>query len=209
MNTPNFLRRYTDLPTLIYLLEKKKITFLDPRNWDDKNDSHHLGVYKERKSLQTLLAVCFTQASETYHHWKVFSPGPSGICIVFNKKNLIASLSSNKSIRCDETKYKTIEYARSNIPNIDDLPFIKRHPYRGEEEFRFIYERENVSLPSKDISFELSSIFRVVCSPWMHKNLADSTGRTLRLIEGCSGLKVVKSTLVNNEQWKKIGESAS
>jgi hypothetical protein len=35
----DYLRRYTDLTALIYLLHQRKITLLDPSSWDDKNDS--------------------------------------------------------------------------------------------------------------------------------------------------------------------------
>ena len=65
------LRRYTDLPALLYLLRTRSITLLDPSSWDDKNDSYYLEKYKEKKSLQTVLALCLSTAEETYHHWRV------------------------------------------------------------------------------------------------------------------------------------------
>ena len=64
----DFLRCYTNLPALLYLLRERKITLLDPETWDDKNDSHFLSVYREKKSFKCVLALCFTQVSETYHH---------------------------------------------------------------------------------------------------------------------------------------------
>jgi hypothetical protein len=59
-------RRYTDLPSLIQILTNRKITLLDPATWDDKNDSFFLSTYKEKKKLKSVLALCFTSASETY-----------------------------------------------------------------------------------------------------------------------------------------------
>jgi len=44
--TVTTLRRYTDLPELLYMLRNKKITLLNPANWDDRNDSHYLHLYK-------------------------------------------------------------------------------------------------------------------------------------------------------------------
>jgi len=44
-----FLRRYTDIPALIYLLRQRKITLLNPGTWEDKNDTHYLSIYKRRK----------------------------------------------------------------------------------------------------------------------------------------------------------------
>jgi hypothetical protein len=58
-----FLRRYTNL------LKEQKITLLDPESWEDKNDSHFMSLYRKKKSLKSVLALCFTQASETFHHW--------------------------------------------------------------------------------------------------------------------------------------------
>ncbi len=75
-----FLRRYTDLPALIYLLNERKITLLDPKSWDDQNDAYFLALYKEKKNLRSVLALCFSQAPETYHHWRVFASGSSGAC---------------------------------------------------------------------------------------------------------------------------------
>ncbi len=85
-----FLRRYTDLPGLIYVLRERKITLLDPQSCDDSNDSHYLTLYKQKKRLGSVLALCFTQASETYHRWRVFANGASGVCITFNRTALEA-----------------------------------------------------------------------------------------------------------------------
>ena len=50
MSSKKYLRRYTDLTALIYLLRNGKITLLDPETWDDSNDSHYLAVYKKRRN---------------------------------------------------------------------------------------------------------------------------------------------------------------
>jgi hypothetical protein len=46
----------------------------------------------------------------------------------------------------------------------------------------------------------------VTLSPWLHKTLSKHVKDMLRSIEGCASLKVVHSTLISNEEWKKIGE---
>lgn len=61
-------KRYTDLPSLIQILMNRELTLLDPSSWDDKNDSYFISTYKEKKQLQSVLALCFTKKSETYHH---------------------------------------------------------------------------------------------------------------------------------------------
>ena len=86
-----YLRRYTNLPALAYLLSSRVISLLDPQTWDDTNDSHFLALYREKKNLKSVLALCFTQVAETYHHWRVFAEGSSGVCIKFNQTKLFQS----------------------------------------------------------------------------------------------------------------------
>jgi hypothetical protein len=85
------LRRYTDLPALLHMLKHCCITLLDPTTWDDTNDSYYLLKYKEKRKLETVLALCLTQADETYYHWRVFSHGPAGVCIDFHRADLITA----------------------------------------------------------------------------------------------------------------------
>lgn len=103
--TNNYLRRYTDLPALIHMLQTSNITFLDPSSWDDKNDAYFMSLYKEKKRLATLLAICCSQETETYHHWRVFSNGPSGVCVSFHRERLVDALEANKPVRSGEVRY--------------------------------------------------------------------------------------------------------
>ncbi len=99
-----YLSRYTDFPNLLYLLINSKLTLLDPSTWEDKNDTYFLLKYKEAKKLQTLLALCFTTKAETFHHWKVFAGHSGGICIRFNKEELLNCLKDSKII-ADQVSY--------------------------------------------------------------------------------------------------------
>ena len=205
---PNILRRYTDLPVAIDLLTNKRVTLVDPASWDDQNDSSYLAVYKKREELKTLLALCFTQEAETYHHWKIFSGHTGGVCIVFKKDELLKDLSKENGIRHQLVDYWLIKKIKESRPTVQALPFIKRHAFKHENEFRIIYESCGLETPFFSASIRLECIDRVLLSPWMPKPLADATRKLLRMIEGCSELKIVRSTLINNEQWKKAGREA-
>jgi hypothetical protein len=205
---PKILRRYTDLPSLIDILVNKRITLLDPNSWDDKNDSHYISVYKENKNLKTVLALCFTKAAETYHHWKVFSGNTGGVCIVFDRNALLAAIKKESGVRCRTVKYHTLQANKQNPPlSTSILPFIKRHAFRHELEYRVIFESTAEILSYRHLTIPLSSISRVIISPWLPISLADSTRCTLRAIDGCERLEIARSTLVNNEQWKKIANN--
>jgi hypothetical protein len=202
-----FLRRYTNLPALIYLLRTRQITLLDPESWDDSNDSHYLSLYREKKKLKSVLALCFTQASETYHHWRVYSSGSSGVCIEFNRNELLRAVRKH-DVRAGKVTYRTIRQMQSRKPRVDELPFLKRHAFRDDIEFRVIYESKRKELPTLDIPVALSSINRITLSPWLNPLIAGQVKRALWSIQDCRKLDIARSTLVSNEEWKVLGGSA-
>lgn len=205
----NYLKRFTDVPALIYLLTHRAITLLDPKSWDDTNDAHYLSVYKEEKSLKTVLAVCFTEAPETYHHWRVFAGGSSGVCITFKRKKLLEVLKRTSGVRPGSVDYMTLDEMREKKILVKQLPFIKRQGFQDECEFRIIYESKRTSWTTKDIKIPLTSIEKITLSPWIPKALAKSVGNTIHSIKGCDKIQVVRSTLVGNIEWKKLASKAS
>jgi hypothetical protein len=203
-----FLRRYVDLPALIYLLSERKITFLDPQSWDDSNDAYYLGLYQKKKNLKCVLAVCFTQTTETYHHWRVFAGGSSGVCIRFIRPDLINAVKNRPGLKAKSVRYLTLPEIRDMRMKTRELPFLKRYPFEQEKEFRIIYESRSKILGNLDVAIPLSCIHRITVSPWMHYSLFRHVKRTIRSIKGCNTLEVVRSTLIGNQQWKKLGERA-
>jgi hypothetical protein len=200
-----FLRRYTDLPALIHLLRTKSITFLDPSSWDDKNDAYFMNLYKERKRLTSLLAICCSQESETYHHWRVFSSGPSGVCISFKRQPLVDTLESNKSVRSGEVQYLKINDLKTSDAKLDDMPFLKRAPFSPEHEFRFVYESRATRLRARSYPISLDCIDRIYLSPWMPEAMAESVKSTLNEIPGVSSISITRSTLIRNDDWQEYG----
>lgn len=204
--TPTYLRRYTDLPSLLHILRTKSLTLLDPATWDDKNDSFFMSLFKKEKNLKSLLALCFTQAPETYHHWRVFSNGPSGVCLVFNQSTLLEDFDLNPEISCGPMEYLTLANARKRGKiQCDELPFVKRYGYKPEHEFRTIYGSKTEQISSLPIPIRLSSIRSISLSPWMHPTLRDSTVKAIRENQGCEKLKISRSTLISNDEWKRLG----
>jgi len=191
------------------MLSSRTITLLDPRTWDDRNDAFFMSQYKDRKNLGTLLALCFSQVPETYHHWHVFSKGPAGVCVVFHRTALLNALYRDSGVTADTVEYLTLIRAKKHDFRLDRLPFLKRAGFEPEGEFRVIYEASTPERPSKGIPIEHSCIQRVFLSPWLHPSLEKSTIQAIRAIEGCETLRVSKSTLISNEQWKTFGRNAT
>lgn len=202
------LRRYTNIPALIYLLRERKITLLDPASWDDKNDSYFLSLYREKRDLTSVLALCFTPANETYHHWRVFAEGSSGACISFNQAKLLKAVKKQVGVTAKAVQYLTLADIRDMKVKTAALPFLKRSAYGDEREFRIIYESSGKKEGSLDVAIPLACIERITLSPWIPASLSDHLKSTIKEIDGCSAMKVYRSTLISNENWKTLGESA-
>ena len=196
------LRRYTELPYVIDLLQTKELVLLNPASWDDSNDSYYIEQYTRIKGLAGTFALCLTQAPETYHHWKIFSHGSGGACIVFDKIKFMKSALKVEGLRAEEVQYKTIAELRSSKPKKEDLPFLKRYAYIDEKELRLILGRKNEGPVTFRFSIPLSAIDRITLSPWLPKGVVENVKKTLKSFEGCSSLHIYRSTLVDNEKWK-------
>ena len=205
--TKNFLRRYSNLPSLIHLLTTRSLTFLDPESWNDKNDSLFMRLYKQNKELDTLLAVCFSQVTETYHHWSVFASGSSGVCISFKKQELLAELRQHEGIRMREVSYLSLNELESVPRRAADLPFMKRAPFKDEAEYRVTFEEKGDSRPYLDIGISLSCIDHVTLSPWMPQAVSESVKSALKRIDGAEEVRVSRSTLIQNEKFARFGRS--
>jgi hypothetical protein len=203
-----YLRRYTNFPALIYLLRERKITLLDPASWDDKNDSYFLSLYREKKGLKSVLALCFTPAAETYHHWRVFADGPSGACIRFHRTELINAVKAQTGVSSKAVEYLRLSDVEGARAKIGKLPFLKRAPFQHENEFRIIYE-SRTKKQTEDIPIPLSCIDRITLSPWIPTALFEDMRRTIKDIKGCGSVKVLRSSLISNERWKAFGETAA
>jgi hypothetical protein len=148
-----FLRRYTDIPGLVYLLNKRCITLVDPQTWDDTNDSYFLRVYQQKRDLASVLALCFTQVAEPYHHWRIFAPGPSGVCISFHRKELLKAVMAFEGVRAAPVKYLRIKEIEEKCIAVEDLTFLKRYPFEPENEFRLLYEDSTKARQTLDMRY--------------------------------------------------------
>jgi hypothetical protein len=201
-------RRYTTLPFLLDLLCEKRLALLDPSSWEDKNDSYYLDVFKAKKKLKSLLAICFAYAPETYHHWKIYSGNSSGVCIEFNRENLLAKAITGDGFTSKSIDYKTISELRSKPIGIKDLPFVKRYAFKDEQEFRIIYESCEEEIKIKHISIQSEDIDRIIVNPWIDRSVYKSIKSILTGIDGFKNVRVIKSTVVENDVWKTMGVRA-
>jgi hypothetical protein len=207
-NSGEVLRRYTSLPALLHFLRNRKLTLLSPEKWEDRNDAYYMRQYRERSAATTVLALCFSKATEKYHFWRVFTHGTDGVCIEFERETLLASFDRVEGVELRSVNYKMIKSLSKLRPKVRDLPFLKRAPYSDEREFRIVYVDHDEECESKDFAINLSCIRRVTINPWMPKPLLESVRATIRSIKGCRELRVSHTTLLENEQWKRAALSS-
>jgi hypothetical protein len=201
------LRRYTQLAPFIHLLHRKSLTLLSPTKWDDKNDAYYLEIYRRRQNLGSILALCFAESRETYHHWHVFAGNSSGVCLEFDGDVLSRSACETPGIKCGYVAYRRIRNLRQEHPTTPELPFLKRYPFKDEREFRLIYEDAEPMLEAKDVPFDPLALLKVTMNPWMPRAVFESVKDHLRLIDDWSHVSIRRTTLVDNDRWKSFADA--
>ncbi len=202
-------RRYTNLAAAIHMLRHKTITLLNPDTWDDWNDAYFMAEYKRQKGAASVLALCFAECDETYHHWRVFSHGTDGVCIEFDRKRLLSMFAGDSLVRHGYVKYRLIDTLNRTGIKMEDLPFLKRRGYRDEKEYRVIFVDDNNVIHSQEYEIDLAWIIKIVLSPWIPIRLGMSVRDNLKEIDGCSHLPIGRSTLINSDQWRKLADRVS
>jgi hypothetical protein len=191
------LRRYTDLSRVFYLLAERKLTLLNPGRWDDRNDSYCLRRYRDAKGYTTVLALCFVQSSERYHLWKVFGAGASGVRIKFKRKALLKAVDKVSGVLHDEVEYLTLKKLAR--------PF----GFLGEDEYRLVYGSKK-KLSKFDIDIPPDCIDSVKLNPWLDADSFEHVKDAIRRVDSCwKNLKVIHSSLIDNERWREFADRVS
>ena len=203
------LRRYTEMPYVVDLLQAREIALVNPASWDDRNDSYYIEQYARAKGLSSTYALCMAQAPETYHHWRVFSHGSGGVCIVFDKGKFFRSASKVIGLRAEEVQYKTILEMEAFAPKTKALPFLKRAAYSDEKEFRLFLGVKKKGPMTYRFPISIESIDRIILSPWLPQVVFEAVKRTLKSIKGCDSIRIHRSSLIENERWKSFASNGS
>jgi hypothetical protein len=197
------LSRFTTLPVLLDLLQRRKLTLLDPKSWEDRNDSEIILAYKKRKKIKNLFAICLSYGDETIHHWKTFSNGSSGCLIEFDAQRLFSIVDQIPGVKHRKVAYKKLaEIEKKKVKiKVDDIPFIKRWPYRCEEEYRIIVENDTAYAKHFDIDIPIDIIRRITINQQMPDKIYETIKVYLRDIKKNPEGRIYRSTLFENKKW--------
>jgi hypothetical protein len=189
------------------MLRTGKIVLGDPGKWDDKNDSALIEAYRKRIGIKKVFALCFAECSETYHHWKVYGDGPSGVCIEFNKELFAETLERVDGLRMGRVKYCRVDRLSDHKEDIEMWPFLKRLPFKGEEEFRLVLDYDgDIQRSTHSINFSISAIEKIYLSPWLSREVIKSIENIIRRMPECEDLIVTRTGLVDHSNWKSAFE---
>jgi hypothetical protein len=205
MTTGPRLKRYTTLAAAVDMLVEQRLALLNPSKWQDTNDTFFLEMFQEHLGAKSLYAACFTQAPETFHHWKVFAGDNEGVCVEFDRAAILKPLLEARSYHWNDVHYRTLaQLKRRKKINAFELPFLKRKGFSDEKEFRMIqWLRIKPQRGAHHIEINRSSIITIVLNPWISEPLFQSMKAALNSIPGCQHVPIRKTSLINNAEWKE------
>jgi len=201
--TSRFLNRFTEIQYLKKLLKQKKLTLLNPElSWKDCNDKEAMELYRENKNKKSIYALCLTDERETIHHWNTFAGGKNGCCIEFNYDKLINAI-QREGVISRSVEYYKIKDLRDLESIIEQLPFLKRCPFRPEKEFRIVALCDEPQKKTFDIPIPLDSIQKITITQQLpesdYKNVEECIKSIYPEFKGI----INHSTLLKNSKWIK------
>ncbi|WP_238934536.1 hypothetical protein [Maricaulis parjimensis] len=167
-----------------------------------------MDAFKRYAKAETLLALCLTAASETHHHWSVFAPGTDGVRIVLDEEKLKQVTGDGSGVTMRDVEYRTIEKMGKHPLLPSDLPFIKRYPYRGEEEVRLLFHSSEC-FRFHSIKLLEGTIREVALSPRLPEAFSDDMKAAIQAAAEKSDAgtpRVYRSTLLENNDWIKFAK---
>lgn len=203
-----YVRRYTTLSSALDTLSQQHLVLLSQSKWDDLNDVRFMELYRSHANVGSVLALCCTLATETYHHWRVFAQGMEGICLEFERRLLKQSLLSTAGLEMRKVDYLKVRDLEALHPgDAHRLPYVKREGYSDEREWRIVLTCDDEAMMAKAVAIELRALNRVLLNPWIPPSLADNLRTIIRKIPGCEAIKIEASRLTNSDRWKAAGKA--
>ncbi|SDJ60941.1 DUF2971 domain-containing protein [Mesorhizobium muleiense] len=194
------------------------MAILNPQQWDDRNDRYFMELYQEYRGAKGLYGLCAAMCAETYHHWRVFTGGSGGACIVLKRAPLAEYLdaaSKKPAVPVTNVRFGEVEYLK--LPKVRKigrtdimrLPFLKRVGFADEKEFRIVIETSADQQGAIYIDCPSEWIDRIYINPWLPQQQAASLIATLNEIDGCVDVDVRRSILIDSSTWKMAGDRAA
>lgn len=196
-----FFRKYMPLGRALDTL-KQGMYLADPEKWEDGNDK--ICVYRYAEIFkQSVRAICVTEGTEKYHHWRSYSEPGLMVALLLPKKAFIAQwgalASPDYQTRHAPVSYFPIRQAAEIAPA--DLVFSKFNGYESEQEYRFVAMADRLeSLPQR-LPLSAATVKGIIVNPWADNDLVEAIRIAVNAISPFASLSVTKSTVLGKDKW--------
>jgi len=210
MEIPKRLHRYTSIKNLMELIKLNKLTLVNPEkwlslSWSDKNDALNLQLYEKQKKTN-IYALCFTQEEESHFYWDSVGGGSVECRITFDGQMLIEKL-NNSGVRWGLINYFKIPELKKVIQDkklqLNDVPFVKRWPYRQEKEFRIIWEGKKQKDSIKIITVDHDAVKSIAINDRISDEKFNAIKEEIKSIKNFKPDRLSRVTVHQNSLWLK------
>ncbi len=207
------LERYKAALAARYPHHRRLMVFLTPNGDEPDCEGFVAFSYQNLARVLEQLAAETSTPSEaslilTYHHWRIFTQGAEGVCVIFDRAKLEAALTAAGDLRFGAVEYKWIyELKQADPAKLKDFAFIKRRGFKAEAEWRMIHNWRaaagEAAPKTHTVSIPADCIARIVINPWMPTPLFESVRSVLKQIQTRRvAAPVLPSRLTNSSQWQ-------
>jgi hypothetical protein len=202
----DYLYIYTGVEYMFKTVQNNTLYLTNPSKWPDRNDAKQLEAYRKEHGCSAVRVLCLSKNRDSLFHWNAIKEKPENRCFIqFYRPELLASLKNHKDIQFKKVQYQKIVEAQREVKSkplsIEKLPFLKRHPYRVESEWRIVW-LGNSQDKLKEIEISPKAISGVTISQDMKDSDFDSC-KTQLIDCGLKSKQIHHSTLNGNENFLK------
>jgi len=193
------LNRFTTIPFVMDLLKRKKLVLINPELWEDYNDQATVKIFQELSEKEGVYALCLTDQNETIHHWNAFANGATGCCVEFSPQKLFVMLDTADGMTHGKVQYVRIRDLRKSKFETCQLPYLKRDPYKNENEYRLIATTDAPQQKLFEIDIDLAAIRRITINNKIPKEEFEQIKAEFLTL--APKVKIYQSTIYNNTVW--------
>lgn len=208
-----WLKKYMKLEHLKDTLENKRLFLGDPNSWEDKNDAKLMELFKEARGYAAIRATCLTASDDRYHFWDIFGKKERGVCLWFDRVQLLDDISHDPNLCAGEVQY----YMPGSLETktVDHLPFAKRVQYVDEREFRVLRCYQKGEKVKGALRFRPSSLKRVYLNSWLTRKSGQVEMWESKIKDWTRGYSpshricVKRNRVTDYQEWKLAAEKAA
>lgn len=162
-----WLKKYTNLKHLEYILKEKKLYLGAPHEWDDQNDGVCIQLFTELRDIKyRIRATCLTSSPDRFHFWDIYGGRKNGVCLWFDRDKLVGDINNDSTLISNFVEYRSSSDLNNILP--EQLPFLKREQYRDECEFRVMRTKELQGNDDSKFAFSSFSLKKIYLNPWLN-----------------------------------------